>query len=57
MTHSTLGKRSVESQVILGYLQFNDFWKRLETSGRQSIEVAGKSPVHVPHRNGIAVSL
>jgi hypothetical protein len=56
MTHSTLEKRSVESQVILGYLQFNDFWERLEASGRQSIEVAGKSLVHVPHRNGIAVS-
>jgi hypothetical protein len=56
MTHSTLEKRSVERQVVLDDLQFNDFWERLEASGRQSIEVVDKSLVHVPHRNGIAVS-
>src|SRR5271166_2726157 len=55
ITRGTFEKRTVQSQVLLGYLQFNDFGERLEPRRGQGVEIVGKSLVHVTHRNGLAV--
>src|SRR5579859_446945 len=55
ITHGTLEKRRVQSQMLFGYRQFNDFGQCLESSGGQGVEVVRKGLVHVTHRNGLAV--
>jgi hypothetical protein len=55
ITHGTFEKRTVQSQMLLGYLQFNDFGECLEPGSGQGIEIVGKGLVHVAHVNGRAV--
>jgi hypothetical protein len=45
ITHDTFDKRTVQSQMLLGYLQFNDLGERLEPGSGQSVEIVGKSLV------------
>src|SRR6202166_4359038 len=55
ITHGTFEKRTVQSQMLLGYLQFNDFGECLEPGSGQRVEIVSKSLVHVTHGNGLAV--
>src|ERR1700676_2492964 len=54
ITRSTFKKRTVQSQMLLGYLQFNDFGERLKPGSGQGVEIVGKGLVHVTHGNGLA---
>src|SRR5271169_4460197 len=51
----TFEKGTVQSQMLLGYLQFNDFGECLEPGGVQGVEIVGKCLMHVTHRNHLAV--
>src|SRR5882724_7722658 len=55
ITHGTFEKRTIQSQMLLGYLQFNDFGECLEPGSSQGVEIVGKGLVHVTHGNGLAV--
>src|ERR1700685_3072493 len=53
--HGTFKKRTVQSQMLLGYLQFEDFRECLEPCSGQGVKIVGKGLVHVAHGNGLAV--
>src|SRR5579863_2448087 len=56
MSHCTFEESAVQSQMLFGYMQFNDLRKRFEPGSGQGVEIIGKSLVHVTYRNGFAVA-
>jgi hypothetical protein len=51
ITHGTFEKRTVQSQILLGYLQLNDLGQCLEPGSGQGVEIVGKSLVPTQEAN------
>src|ERR1700688_902093 len=55
ITCGTFEKRTVQSEMLLGYLQFNDFGECLEPGGGHGVEIVCKGFMYVTHGSGLDV--